>query len=283
MPSWPTASGWIPAIGTLLNLGRCYEKIGKTASAWIAYLDAARDAKRAGQAERERAARESANRMAPEVPRLVIRVPPNADVPGLEIKRDGERLPAVLRNVNAPVDPGDHEIECAAPNKKRWSKRVHVEAREEQAVAIPLLEDATPVPGGLSQPPPPQAERAPSGLGTRKTLALVAGGVGVVSMGVGAAFGLSALSNRNRANETCGERGCDPQGLDANNSAHTSATLSTVFFGVGVASLAGGALLWLLAPLPKPAESNQHSTGVSWSVKPEVATTGAAVLVSGDW
>src|SRR3954465_1173150 len=40
-----------PGIGTLLNLGRCYEKLGRTASAWSTYREAAAAAKLAGQAE----------------------------------------------------------------------------------------------------------------------------------------------------------------------------------------------------------------------------------------
>ena len=51
-----------PAVGTQLNLARCYEKIGKTASAWIAFVDAAATAKSAGQAEREASAREAHKR-----------------------------------------------------------------------------------------------------------------------------------------------------------------------------------------------------------------------------
>src|SRR5262249_32964060 len=38
-----------PAVGTLLNLGLCYEKIGRTAAAWATYHEASAAAKATGQ------------------------------------------------------------------------------------------------------------------------------------------------------------------------------------------------------------------------------------------
>ena len=39
--------------GTKFNLGECYEKVGRTASAWAAFRDVAATSKLAGQKERE--------------------------------------------------------------------------------------------------------------------------------------------------------------------------------------------------------------------------------------
>ena len=49
-----------PGVGTLLNLGRCYEKLGQTATAWSTYREAAAAARAARQTAREKNARVAA-------------------------------------------------------------------------------------------------------------------------------------------------------------------------------------------------------------------------------
>ena len=78
--------------------------------------------------------------------------------------------------------------------------------------------------------------------------ALVVGGV--LSAFVGSAFGIAAISNNNasNANGHCDSTGCDPTGVSLRNTALTDATLSTVLFVVGLASIGGGVALYLTAP-----------------------------------
>src|SRR5262249_13171001 len=45
-----------PAVGTLLYLGECYERVGKTASAWATFREAASLASTSNQADRARVA-----------------------------------------------------------------------------------------------------------------------------------------------------------------------------------------------------------------------------------
>src|SRR3954470_22350515 len=45
-----------PAVGTLLYLGECYERMGKTASAWATFREAASLANNSNQADRARVA-----------------------------------------------------------------------------------------------------------------------------------------------------------------------------------------------------------------------------------
>ncbi|MFZ5896538.1 MAG: hypothetical protein ACOY0T_36120 [Myxococcota bacterium] len=262
-----------PAVGTLLNLARCYEKIGKTASAWIAFVDAATAAKAAGQSEREEAARQGANRLAPVVPKLSIQVPEPSAVSGLEILRNGEAVPEAMWNTASPTDPGEHVIEAKAPGKKPWSARVHLDASKEETVTVPALED------GPKPDQPGEAKR--SGFGTQRVIALVTAGVGVAGLGVGSAFGLMAKSDRDRADETCSGNTCsDKAGLDANDRAIQRATLSTIFVSAGAACLVGGAVLWFTAPKSSKPSDTAEPKGVA-RVAPLLARDVQGLVVEG--
>src|SRR5690242_14086811 len=63
-----------PAVGTLLNLGECYLALGRTASAWSAYRDAASLAATTKQADRERYASKKAQELEARLSRLEVGV-----------------------------------------------------------------------------------------------------------------------------------------------------------------------------------------------------------------
>ena len=65
-----------PAVGTLLYLAECYEKGGRTASAWATFREAADAATAAKEAQRARTGRERAQRLEPLLSRLTIQVAP---------------------------------------------------------------------------------------------------------------------------------------------------------------------------------------------------------------
>src|SRR6187431_1087071 len=54
-----------PAVGTLLYLGECYERVGKTASAWATFREAASLATNSGQPDRARVAAARAQELEP--------------------------------------------------------------------------------------------------------------------------------------------------------------------------------------------------------------------------
>jgi serine/threonine-protein kinase len=87
------------------------------------------------------------------------------------------------------------------------------------------------------------------GLGTQQVVALVAGGVGVVGVGVGSWFGLRAMSRRDHARDICPADCDDDAGRDAWRDAVSAGNLSTAGFVVGGTALAAAAVLWLTAPV----------------------------------
>jgi tetratricopeptide (TPR) repeat protein len=225
-----------PASGTLLNLGECYAKLGKTASAWAAFKEAIPAAHSAGQADREQFAHERIAEIEGKLVRLAVKVasPP---APQLIVKRDGVVLGEAAWGTPVPVDPGPHVIEAAAPGKRAWTTTVDVRSEPSTEVVVPVLE-AVPVDAGTSKP-----------LLTQRNVGIGVAGLGVVAAAVGAVFGLGAISTNDSAKSHCRNGNlCDPTGLDELDSARGKATASTIFFVLGAAAIGGGAVLFFTAP-----------------------------------
>src|SRR5262252_2904619 len=76
-----------PGVGTLLYLAECYERAGRTASAWATFREAADAADRARESGRARIGRDRAARLEPLLSRLSILVAPEAtQIPGLTVE-----------------------------------------------------------------------------------------------------------------------------------------------------------------------------------------------------
>jgi hypothetical protein len=75
----------------------------------------------------------------------------------------------------------------------------------------------------------------------RRTLGIVLAGAGIAAAGVGAYFGLHALSLQSERQSLCPSNICPPHGVDLNDDAHTSARVADVAFGVGILGVATGA------------------------------------------
>lgn len=265
-----------PAVGTLLNLGRCYEKVGRTASAWVAFLDAAAAAKSGGQSERERLAREAAARLAPTLPRLRIDVPAGARAPGLIVSRDGAPLSPDLWNNEAPVDPGEHEVRFSAPHKRPAAQTARAQPGEVAEVTAPVLAD---------EPLPEASPISDTREGSRRALHLQRAGVAVGALGIagvvtGVVFGLIAKSDKDRADRTCSAGQCaDQAGQDANDAAHRHATIATVATACGAAALAGGAALFWFGHRNRPSSAEPASS----AAVPVVNSSGGGVAIVGRW
>jgi hypothetical protein len=148
------------------------------------------------------------------------------------VKRDGIVVDSAALGIAAPVDPGPHTIEASAPGRKPWSTNVDVGANAaKEAVEVPALAPEASVDKPRPSAPPP-AENKP-GLLNQRTMALVAGGIGVVGVGIGTVFGLMAMSKWDDAKSGCDPTGCAPDHVDQGHSAETAGNVSTVAFIVG--------------------------------------------------
>ncbi len=244
-----------PGIGTQFNLANCYERSGRTASAWTSFLEVASSARVAGQKDRERVARARAGALESQLIHLTVIVAPElAQTAGLEVRRNGVVVGKAQWGVPMPVDPGTQSLEASAPGKKPW--RVAVELTElgtQRELSVGPLDDA-PVARPEPAPRPGPATSAhtadtSSAGSTQRTIALVVGGAGVVGMGVGAVLALGAKSTYDDSDPHCDDGGrCTAEGLELRDDAVSRGNLASVVFGVGTAALIGGGVLWFTAP-----------------------------------
>jgi hypothetical protein len=259
-------------IGTMLYLAECYEKSGRTASAWALFRQAASEAAAAGQSERADAGRRRAARIEPTLSKLTISVA-DPSPPGLEVVRNGEKIANPLWGVAVPVDPGQHQIEARAPGYATWSGSLRVEPNGAAAsVLIPALvkteispavatqtpisplPEAVPVPAPAAAANASAAQQAPSAatrVSTQRVLGVVAGGVGVVALTIGAVFGAKAIAKNDDAGNYCaggGARCTDPRGVTLTEDAKSAARLANVFVIGGAVAAAAGLVIYLSAP-----------------------------------
>jgi tetratricopeptide (TPR) repeat protein len=251
-PKFEASQRLDPGVGTLLNLGDCYEKNGEIAKAWARFREAAALATSAGQRDREQIARQRAAALEGKLAKLTLTAPP-----GTEVKLDGARFDPAVWGTAVPVDPGDHTIEASAPGKKPFSSRVTVASSAATRVEIPALEDAspgvapTPIPAPTPTPAPVTTVNASADRSTgstQRTLAILSLGVGVVGLGVGTALGLMSSSKWDQAKQGCTPAGCDAESRKRGEDAGTLADISTVGFVAGGVGVVAAAVLWFTAP-----------------------------------
>ncbi|MGH9889478.1 MAG: hypothetical protein ACREBE_28355, partial [bacterium] len=143
------------AFGTLYNLAGCYVKIGKLASAWVAYRELAqRDSKTARKADSARRAKE----IEPRLPRLLIAVSEKASKaapPGLVVEMNGQDVTSLI-GVENPIDLGSYKLVARAPQLKDAEASVEITSEGKTVTATLELERA---PREIAPPvaPPPVA------------------------------------------------------------------------------------------------------------------------------
>ncbi len=128
-----------PALGTLLNLAVCLEKMGKTASAWSKYSDVIARAKIKKDKSRESYARKRLKKLEPQL--LYAKIVVSQEVTDLIITLDGNVLPRQAWGTALPVDPGAHQLEAQAKGRITWSATMQIGAEHpEQEWEVPFLE-----------------------------------------------------------------------------------------------------------------------------------------------
>ena len=282
-----------PALSTQYQLANCYEKTGRVATAWAAFLQVASTARATNQTEREAVARERATKLEPRLPRLVIDVPEGSKVSGLEVRRNGMLVGSAQWGTPVAVDPGEIELTASAPGKQPLRQTLRVEEGKTANYSLPALAvgegAAAPLP--VAAPPatpvapaaPAPSPTPPSAKGGNGPWIVTLAGVGVVGLGLGTAFGLMAKSkyDESKENGRCDlddANTCSPAGVEMRNDAIAKGNIATVGFIVGGAALAGAGIVWL-ASGSSDAKRSSSSSGVR--AAPALGPNLAALFVQG--
>jgi hypothetical protein len=258
-----------PGLGALKQLAECYEKAGRTASAWSAWREAEAGAKRAGQDDRATDAHQRAAALEPGLPRLAIEVSAAArTAPGLEIRRDGAAIGEAQWGVAVPVDPVRHLVLATAPGHEPWAVSAEVTGPGKVTLTVPALTPLTP-----TTPPGPVSPPADPGRG-RRAAGLIAGGAGVATLGAAILLQALATSDLGACPDPSHCTGSAGPQYDAGRREQFGAD---ALYALGAASLAAGALLYLTAP--SAPDGRAARGGVRWTAR----VAPAALGLQGAW
>lgn len=213
-----------PAVGTLLNLGDCYKRLGKSASAVAAYRDAGTLAKSRADDKRLAVAEDEVRQLEPKLARLRIVI--GAATQGATLLLNGEPVDPSKFASPTPVDPGEETLEASAPGRKSWFVTVQAEAGTIKTITVPALESRSP--------------------GNPLATGLEIGGG--IALGAALTFGAIAMFKWSSVEDACPEQRCPTRRAlneqsGAANTAQILAHASTVTAIVGAAALGLGLYL----------------------------------------
>jgi hypothetical protein len=250
-----------PTIVSRGALALCYESSGKLASAYTAWQAVADQAKAAGavEAQRGRRSAQKVEQLRPRLTMVVFQV--TGSPPDTQVVLDGRTLAASEIGQPIPVDPGAHTVVARAAERVEWRSSFDLGKADEgttRSLPVGPLEKLAPIaverpttPATPATTPALTAEEPRRPSGALRWVGLGAAGAGVVALGVGTVFGLSAKGKWDDAKAA----GCDDEGVCPNRAAadlvddaRSKGTLSTVMIVAGVGLAAGGTLLYFLAP-----------------------------------
>jgi hypothetical protein len=264
-----------PALGTLLNLALCFELTDRLASAWLRFNESRQWAARTHETERELAAKEHAELLAPRLSWLAVAATPS--VPGLEVEIGQQRIQVGATAFSVPVDPGTVRVRASAPGHLPWTIELQAPpAGQSTTLNIPPLEPIRPAkadaPVALRPAAAVLSSRVvePSGSSRAPGAVLVASGAAIAAFGiVSLAYSLEVYSRAQAQRVDASSAMAPAVGRPEFDTARTLYPVSLVAMGVGIVTAGVGT--WMLSRSP---DSSPVSVGA-------VPLAGGAAIFAG--
>jgi len=215
------------------------------------------------------------------IPTIVLTVEGAApNDPALEIQIDGHRLNPAMIGVEAPANPGKHQITALVDGVLRSKVDVTLHERDRRKVTLEVGEalGAEPAPkpvptheaapredtmpeDDLEDTPALEPDEPQSTGGTQRGLGTVTLGLGIVGLTTGVVAGLIAVGKHSTLEENCPNGNCPPAYHDDLDAFRTFRTVSTIGYSVGAGGVVVGTLLLLTSP-SAPAEASSDTLGL---------------------
>ncbi len=125
-PMFAESKRLAPGVGVSLHLADCYERLGRTASAWQEFDAAEKTARQRGDEKRAVLAETRALALEPRLVRLTIATS-GTPREGWQVAVDGTKLPADHWNAALAMDPGDHDVVVDQPGQASRTFRAHLD------------------------------------------------------------------------------------------------------------------------------------------------------------
>jgi len=246
---------------TELSLADCWERVGRTASAWEMFVKLAGSAKRE---DRALEARKRAKALEDKLVHLTIEIDDADEVEDLVITRNDQVIDRAQWNQEVPVDPGEYTITARADKHEEWSTTFKVKTKN-KTIIVPKLERAAPT-KRMQMIPTPNPNRS-------LAIGLVVGGTGAIAIATG--FAVHSKGLQDESNAICPAIRCgDVRGVDLNQRARSEGWIANIGWGLGGAAIVASIVAWTMGA---------RSSDRALSVTPMVTDDRAGLAVGGSF
>lgn len=231
-----------------LMIARTLSKMGKVSAAYAEIDSVIREAEKAAEKSDKYkktldAARAEKEDLKTKVGFVVVNVQASVSV-------GGRMLDATELGRRVAVDPGSTDVVLKLPSGEEERRKVDVQAGKESKVDIvpPAASGSAAAPAAPAPSCPPATPIVEKSGIDQRTLALVAGGVGVAGFATFAIFGVLNNGKYDSLKDGCPNGVCPRSLSEEAETGRTYQTIANVGLGVGIVGAVSSVLLFVTAP-----------------------------------
>lgn len=233
----------VPSPNSHLYIARCLAETGQTRAAYLEFdkvtSEAAAKPEKYGQTGDT--AKVERDELAAKLALVTVNVSGSTD--GATLSAGGTDIPRDAWGKPVPIDPGTVEFVLMPPPPASPARQtLTLAAGDKKVVALEPAAAAGPIAQAPDDGPKPAAPKK-----NLRTAAYVAGGVGIVGLGIFAVAGAMTASSYSSLKDSCGTGPCPAYKKDDVSSAKTKQTVANVGLVIGGVGIGAGVVLYVLS------------------------------------